>query len=480
MANTPYVKFSRGSIAAYEKLSVKNDDTLYFITDPDSKKSKLYLGSELISSEITNISELQDLLITAASDKEVLAFDSESGKWKNTNIVSLIGVMTPATSDTAGGMGLVPAPGQGQEGYFLRGDGTWAPIEASSATQVFETIVQSEETHIEAIARQVNGAALNKGDIAIVKNLIANDKYEYTAYVYNGTAWAAMDGNYSADNVYFDSDFIFTKAVGTVSSIPSTGSTTKPAAGKSMKEFFSSLFAEEEYPTEPSVTAKLVATNAGAKEVGTNIAIQYKFEPTIGAYKYGPAHGVTFSDYSATFNGQTLTTVNGTFDTMQVVDGTNLKITGSCKSSAGAVPVTNLNNPYPAAQIKAKEFKGLESSSLTGFRAWFCGYKNGENALADATAITGDQVRALGNSANGSWKTSMNVSQMKQMFFACPQGKGYKPTVKDHSTTAPQTVLGPLTVMVPGANNYEPTAYDVYYVSNADAASGSATLDISK
>ena len=481
MANTtPYVKFSRGSIAAYEALSSYNKDTLYFVTDPNSKQSKLYLGDELITSEITSLNELKDILITAVNDKEFLVYDAESGKWINKSVIDAIGVMTGATAEAQGSIGLVPAPAAGQEGYFLRGDGKWAPIEMASATQVFETVLQSGETKLEAIERQVNEAVLQKGDIAIVKALVANDKYEYTAYVYNGTDWAAMDGNYSADNVYFDSDFTFTKAVGTVSSIPSSGSTTKEAKGKSVKEFFASLFAEEAYPSKPSVSAKLTATNAGAKEVGTNIKIAYKFETTVGNYAYGPAHGVTFDYYVAEFNGEILNTSTGTFAEVQVTDNTNLKITGSCKSSDGAIPKTNLGNPYPSAQIKAQEFTGLSSSAVTGFRAWFCGYKNGDNALTDATAITGDQVRNLGNSANGSWKTQMNVDKMKQMFFACPTGKGYKPTIKDHSTTAPQTVLGPIVVQVPGANNYEPVAYDVYYVSNADAASGSATLDISK
>lgn len=75
---------------------------------------------------------------------------------------------------------------------------------------------------------------------------------------------------------------------------------------------------------------------------------------------------------------------------------------------------------------------------------------------------------------------------MKQMFFAAPAGRGYKPSIKDHSTTAPQTVQGPITVYVKGANNYATEdapngiAYDVWYVSNADAASGSATLDIAR
>jgi hypothetical protein len=83
----------------------------------------------------------------------------------------------------------------------------------------------------------------------------------------------------------------------------------------------------------------------------------------------------------------------------------------------------------------------------------------------------------------------MNVSQLKQMFFAAPAGVASKPSVKDKATTAPQTVLGPITVYVKGANDYmapgeETTnggmAYDVWYVSNADAASGDATLVISR
>lgn len=74
----------------------------------------------------------------------------------------------------------------------------------------------------------------------------------------------------------------------------------------------------------------------------------------------------------------------------------------------------------------------------------------------------------------------MDVSQMKQMFFAAPAGKGYKPVIKDASTTAPQTVLGPITVSVEGANGFDAIDYDVWYVANASAASGSAKLNITK
>ena len=74
----------------------------------------------------------------------------------------------------------------------------------------------------------------------------------------------------------------------------------------------------------------------------------------------------------------------------------------------------------------------------------------------------------------------MDVSQMKQMFFAAPAGKGYKPVIKDASTTAPQTVLGPITVSVEGKDGFTAIDYDVWYVANASAAFGSAKLNITR
>ena len=490
MAN--YVKFFRGTPKAYAN-TVKNSDTLYFVSESDSNVGSLYLGSKLISGEINSLTELEDILLSEQlSDGSILVYDESKSSWVNKTIVVAVGLMIPATAETAGGYGLVPAPGAGEQNYFLRGDGTWAPIEASggeivsSNTQVYEVITNANELHNDAIARIVNGAELFNGDIAIVKDLIAGDKYQYTAYVYNGTNWVAMDGNYRADNVYFDEDFVFTKAIGTVS-IPDTGNVTVSAAGKNLQEFFAGLFAEEEYPTTPSTSATLGSNNIGAKEVGTKVGIQYSFTTTAGNYKFGPSNnGVTWSDYKATFNGETLTGKSGTFTTVQVTDDTNLSITGSVEQSAGAIPLTNLGNEYSDAQIQKKSWTNLTKGTLSGYRAWFCGYKDGDNALPDPTAITGAEIRALGNSANGSWKSSMNISKMKQMYFAAPAGRGYKPSVKDAATTAPQTVFGPITVYVKGVNEYvtddapNGIAYDVWYVANADAAAGDATVNIGR
>lgn len=359
------------------------------------------------------------------------------------------------------------------------GDGTktWDELEYFGApgAQVFEVIPTDTETDIDAITRVVGSVELSEGDIAYVKRTIAEGKFSYTAYVYNSTAWAAMDGNYSAENVYFEEDLTYTAPIG-VKVVPASGSGTIAAQGKNVKEVLASILAEEKNPQIIQPSASLSSTNIGSKEVGTNIAINYEISTSAGSYQYGPATGVTFSDYTATFNGETLSGNSGTFASVQVTDSTNLTITGSVKSSAGAVPKTNLGNDYADGAIEAKDHS-LSKGTLTGFRGWFYGYKDGSNAI-DAANITSAQVRDLGSGAKTSIPSQISTSQMKQMFFAIPKGKKTSITVADATNGAPQTVTKITDVMVQGANGYTATAYDVWYVDNASAASGSAKFNI--
>ena len=68
----------------------------------------------------------------------------------------------------------------------------------------YEGIRQAGETDAQVITRVVQDHHLIKNDIFVVKTLIAEDKYSFTAYTYDGTNWCAMDGNYNAENIYFD------------------------------------------------------------------------------------------------------------------------------------------------------------------------------------------------------------------------------------------------------------------------------------
>ena len=88
MALPNYVKFQRGTLASYNRLSQKDNDTLYFIYDAnDDTRGSLYLGNRLIgevggSGGASNLSELSDVLISAAQTGDFLTLNSQ-GKWIN-------------------------------------------------------------------------------------------------------------------------------------------------------------------------------------------------------------------------------------------------------------------------------------------------------------------------------------------------------------------------------------------------------------
>nr|DAP41131.1 MAG TPA: hypothetical protein [Caudoviricetes sp.] len=56
-----------------------------------------------------------------------------------------------------------------------------------------------------------------------------------------------MDGNYNAENVYFDEDLMTTSAIGNITL--SNGQATIPAVGKNLKEVFQTIFVKESNPT---------------------------------------------------------------------------------------------------------------------------------------------------------------------------------------------------------------------------------------
>lgn len=325
-----------------------------------------------------------------------------------------------------------------------------------------------KEAALEAVAGEAQ-----QGDIGIVREKLAGGKFQYTAYVHTGEGWAAMDGNYDAENVYFQKDLTITAPIG-VQTIPSSGSKTLATTGKNVKQVFDMLVAEEKNPTitQPSVT--LASSNIGAKEVGTNIAIAYAFNTNAGKYSYGPETGVTFSGFTATFNGEEKSGQTGTFTSVQVTDTTNLTITGACDSSEGAIPKTNLGNDYATGKIAAKSYTPSKGT-LTGYRGWFYGYYNGTQALGDATAITSDQLRAFG--VKTAFPATMDTNQMQQMFFAAPKGKVKSISIANAVNGAPLTVKTG-SVNVEGANKYDAIEYDLFYVSNAVAEGGSSKWNI--
>ena len=235
------------------------------------------------------------------------------------------------------------------------------------------------------------------GDTAIVKKAIytdaqdaSNNKYSYTGYVYNGTAWAAMDGNYNANNVYFDKDFTYTANIG-VKTVPASGSGTIAASGKNVQELLASILAEEKNPTITQPSASItMSTGNGTVEIGTKVNVTYSASLNGGKYQYGPATGVSAKSYSVSFDGKTATTATGSFANT-VAEAAAKKLSVTITYDASTVnPKTNIGNDYPAGKIAAGSKTATSSGQVLGVRHMFWGAMND-----GAAELNSANIRAL-------------------------------------------------------------------------------------
>lgn len=329
------------------------------------------------------------------------------------------------------------------------------------------------------IERILDGATVDKGSIFVIKKAIGTDTYSYTGYVYNGTAWAAMDGNYSADNIYFPKDLIYTAPIG-VLTVPSSGSGTISSTNKNLTNVMSSIMAKEENPiiTKPSASIKL--TPSGAKEVGTEVTPSYVSAFNSGAYTYDTSTGVTATAWNITdTKGNSSATQNGSFGTFIVEDDTNYKVSVTADYADGNIPHTNISNEYPDGQIKAGTTAVANSSSITGFRKYFYG-----SLTTVSSTYTSEIIRALTNStaAVGNSKTfSMSIIEgAKAVIIAFPTNIN-KTLKKVEDVGAFGTdIVGKFTkstVDVNGYNNYTAISYDIY-IYLPDTALGANTYNI--
>lgn len=373
-------------------------------------------------------------------------------------------------------------------GYFKIGDGTttWNDLtyankfEATPAAAHYEVEAQEGEDDLAALARIVGVATLNKDDIGIVKRPIAGDAMSYTAYVYNGSAWSAMDGNYNASNVYFATDLTATAPVGVVE-IPASGSTTIAAAGKSLKDVLASILAKRVAPKATAPTASINFTNATKSlEVGTTVTPTYAATFNPGSYTYGPATGIEVTAWSVSDGTTTLTTASGSFPELTIGDQAgspaNVSLTATATHTQGAVPVDNLGDEVPGVQIAAGNVSATTSTKLTCYRNFFYGSLTTSTAEAP---LTSDLIRGLtkGGAYAGAKTLTVNAGAQgaKRVVVAYPKSTaraGLKEVLLTSSMNADITdAYVAQEVNVEGANGYAAIPYTVYVYEPAELGS---------
>lgn len=307
----------------------------------------------------------------------------------------------------------------------------------SSAYTITPTEGQTDQEAFNAWKAEAENVA-NKGDIFIMKRLIAEGKYSYTGYVYDGTNLVAMDGNYSAENVYLADDITMAGNYTQVGNLTKTqtGTSTFSTKGKSVAEAFTEIFSKRLQPTitaQPAVS--LTFSQAKAYEVGTVVTPTYSASLSAGSYTYGPATGITAQTWEVTNTaGGSATTATGTFDNVTVVDGISYTITAKATYNEGAVANDNLGSPSnPVIKIAAGS-ASKTSSAITGYRNTFYG------TTTNKTALDSDTIRTLTKSgkalANGNKFTiTIPVGAVRVVF-------AYPATLRDVTSVTDTNGLG--------------------------------------
>lgn len=398
-----------------------------------------------------------------------------AAEWESSDRVLSAGELALVTDDN-GGFKLIAGDGK------TYGEGV-RELEAGSTTAHYEVtdLVQLSGVY-------------NNGDTAVVKKILAEGKDpSYTAYVYDGalSAWKAMDGNYSAENVYFENDFTCAGTYTRVGNVTKTetGTATLSAAGKSLKDVIQSIFTERQQPssgnTDPSVS--LTASNLKSYEVGTkNVIPSWSASLNAGSYKFGPATGITSKSWSVKNNttSEISATASGSFAAIdQVTDNTNYVLTATASYDAGAVAYDNLGDPSnPTVQIAAGS-KSKSSGAIRGFRNTFYG------CLTTKGEITSSVIRGLANKTTKALSNqTLAVGGALRVIIAIPAGlHGVAKEDTDYNTFNGAKLSKVLdvndsnsnlngqftktTVQVEGANGYDAIDYSVYYIDFASAHS---------
>lgn len=342
-----------------------------------------------------------------------------------------------------------------------------------------------------------------KGDVFVVTTTVEGSTYEQAAYFYDGSKWSAMTGSVDADKVILRENITLAGGYTQVGNLTKSqnGTATFSTKGKSVMDALTEIFSKRLQPTitaQPSVGG-FALTGAGAVEAGTKIATANYTAVTLspGTYQYGPATGVTASNWKVeriTDQGteqvasQDAASLSGGSDdnggagfVIGDAGGENavssLKYRVTATHGKGVTAKDNLGaDSAPVVAIEAGT-KSRETAAYTPYRNYFYGATPAKPALDSA------YVRGLtkSNKAYAAGTITINVAAGTQrVCIACITGKaGVKKVVNETAMNADVTgTFVKSTVSVEGANSYVPKDYNVWVFEPAVPYENAATLKV--
>ena len=347
------------------------------------------------------------------------------------------------------------------------------------------TRTDASQSDTDAIAAALGGNVAVQGDIVVITTTIEGNTYEQSAFMYDGTQWAAMTGKVDADKVILQNDITMAGNYTQVGNLTKeqTKTATFATKGKSVAEALTEIFSKRLQPTitsNPAVT--LTFGQAKAYEVGTTVSPAYSASLSAGSYTYGPATGITATSWEISDTaGNTADTASGSFADVVVTDNTNYKITAKANYGAGAVAVDNLG-ATSSPEIKIAAGSATKTSgAITGYRNTFYG------TVTEKAEVTSTIIRSLSGKSNkaltngNSFTINIPVGAVR-VIFAYPAILQDVSSVKDVNglNAEIKSAFTKSSITVAGAGADTGIAYKVYVTDFAEpvAKSNSYTVKI--
>lgn len=366
-----------------------------------------------------------------------------------------------------------------------------------------EDLSASDDSVIAAYFKAHTDVAVKKGDVFVVTTTVGNSTYEKSAYFYDGKAWVAMTGNVDADKVILRENITLAGGYTQVGNLTKSqnGTATFSTKGKSVMDALTEIFSKRLQPSitgQPSI-GTFTLTGAGAVEAGTKVAAAAYSGATLnaGSYQYGPATGVTATNWKVERITNAATTQVTTADAASLTAGSDnnsgsgfiigdaggdnavssLKYRVTATHGAGVTAKDNLGADSSPAVAIAAGTKTKDTGAYTPFRNVFYGTSTGKPALDSAA------IRALGKTgkAYAAGTLTLNVpAGTQRVAIACiATAKGVTKVINETAMNADvtSTFVKP-TVPVEGANGYAAKDYNVWVFEPAVAYGNAAVLKV--
>ena len=352
----------------------------------------------------------------------------------------------------------------------------------------------SDDSVISGYFAQNTDVKPKKGDVFVVTTTVDGSTYEQSAYFYDGSAWVAMTGSVDADKVILRENITLAGGYTQVGNLTKSqnGTATFSTKGKSVMDALTEIFSKR---LQPSITAQpaigtFTLTGAGAVEAGTKVASAAYSAASLnaGSYQYGPATGVTATNWKVERITNAATTQVATADAASLTAGSdNNSGTGFIIGDAGGdTAVSSLKYRVTAthgAGVTAKDNLGAASSPAVAIAAGTTFRNTFYGASASKPALDSAAIRALGKTgkAYAAGTLTINVpAGTQRVAIACiATAKGVTKVINETAMNADVTsTFVKSAVPVEGANGYAAKDYNVWVFEPAVAYGNAAVLKV--